>query len=92
MYLQKYDSPIGNCGEAARMNVKEVFTKPVHSPSRVQKKIYMARRAIAEFDVVEWDGDKKCLLIFFILFGSIDNVYIATYIHIQKLSTPLLSV
>ena len=76
MYLQKYDSPMGNYGEADRMNVKEVFTKPVHSPSRVQKKIYMARRAIAKFDVVEWDGDQKCLLIFFILFGYIDHVYL----------------
>ena len=43
-------------GAAARMNVEEGLTKPVHSPSGVQK-IYTARGASLDFaDGMGWDG------------------------------------
>ena len=46
-------------GAAARMNVEEGLTKPVHSPSGVQK-IYTARGASPEFaDGMRWDGISK---------------------------------
>ena len=50
-------------GAAARMNVEEVLTKPVQSPSGVQKKIYRrARSASLRMDGMDgmgwmgWDG------------------------------------
>ena len=49
-------------GAAVRMNVEEGLTKPVHSPSGVQK-IYTARGASPEFadgmGWMGWDGISK---------------------------------
>ena len=46
---------IGIGGEAARTNAAEVLTKPVHSPSGVQRDLHSEARS-AEFDGVGWMG------------------------------------
>ena len=81
--MKKYDSLIGNGGEAPRTNAAEVLTKPVHSPSGVQKKIYTASREGASLRMDRWmDGwmeDQMGPSIFFILCGYIDHVHIYLY-------------
>ena len=72
-------------GAAARMNVEEVLTKPVHSPSGVHKDLHDERAARVDgmgwMGWMGWDGMgyQKCPSIFFKLCQYIGKVY--TYLY-----------
>ena len=67
-------------GAAARMNVEEVLTKPVHSPSGVHKDLHGERAARVDgMGWVGWMGYQKCPSIFFKLCQYIGKVYIYLY-------------